>query len=131
MDIFDSLRAGISFGKSERSKKFAFARPTPVVEQDVEATNQKKFDSFSDQSEYNKASLTKDLEHKTAKVKSEKKALVVKKADLEGTQKELDAALLYFDKLKPSCIDAGTSYEGRVARREDEGWLSMRSGTQL
>ena len=26
--------------------------------------------------------------------------------DLEGTQKELEAALEYFDKLKPSCVDA-------------------------
>merc|ERR550514_337579 len=28
-------------------------------------------------------------------------ALTAKKADLEGTQKELDAALAYYDKLKP------------------------------
>lgn len=25
-------------------------------------------------------------------------------ADLEGTQKELDAALAYYEKLKPSCV---------------------------
>ena len=46
-------------------------------------------------------------------------ALTEKKADLEGTQKELDAALAYFDKLKPSCVDAGVSYDDRVARRKD------------
>ena len=40
--------------------------------------------------------------------------------DLEGTQKELDAALAYFDKLKPSCVDSGVSYEDRVARRKEE-----------
>merc|ERR1712217_485446 len=40
--------------------------------------------------------------------------------DLEATQKELDAALAYFDKLKPSCVDAGVSYEDRVARRKEE-----------
>jgi len=28
--------------------------------------------------------------------------------------------LQYFDKLKPSCVDAGVSYEDRVARREEE-----------
>jgi len=44
----------------------------------------------------------------------------VKSQDLEGTQKELDAALAYFDKLKPSCVDAGVSYEGRVTRRKEE-----------
>jgi len=40
--------------------------------------------------------------------------------DLEGTQKELNAALHYFDKLKPSCVDSGVSYADRVARREAE-----------
>merc|ERR1719199_1208792 len=34
-----------------------------------------------------------------------KAAVTAKKADLEGTQKELDAALAYYDKLKPSCVD--------------------------
>ena len=38
--------------------------------------------------------------------KRKSQALTVKKEDLEGTQKELDAALAYFDKLKPSCVDA-------------------------
>ena len=28
--------------------------------------------------------------------------------------------LEYYDKLKPSCVDAGVSYEERVARREAE-----------
>ena len=31
--------------------------------------------------------------------------------DLEGTQKELDAALAYYEKLKPDCVDSGVSYE--------------------
>ena len=42
------------------------------------------------------------------------------KRDLEGIQKELHAALAYFDKLKPSCVDSGVSYEDRVARRKEE-----------
>ena len=44
-------------------------------------------------------------------MKSALQALTVKREDLEGTQKELDAALAYFDKLKPSCVDSGVSYE--------------------
>ena len=32
-----------------------------------------------------------------------------KKEDLDATQKELDAALTYYEKLKPSCVDAGVS----------------------
>ena len=28
--------------------------------------------------------------------------------------------LAYFDKLKPSCVDSGVSYEDRVGRRKEE-----------
>merc|ERR1719217_412017 len=86
----------------------------------AEATAQKEYDEFMTDSEVDKAQKTKDIEHKTAKKQDQEQALVSKKEDLEGTQKELDAALAYFDKLKPSCVDAGVSYEDRVARRKEE-----------
>merc|ERR1719305_1607224 len=38
--------------------------------------------------------------------------------DKAQKQKEIDAALAYYEKLKPSCVDAGVSYEDRVARRK-------------
>jgi len=60
------------------------------------------------------------IEHKTAKKQDESQALTTTKEDLEGTQKEHNAALAYFDKLKPSCVDSGVSYEDRVARRKEE-----------
>merc|ERR1719327_1578819 len=40
--------------------------------------------------------------------------------DLKATQEELDAALAYYEKLKPSCVNSGVSYEERVKRRADE-----------
>merc|ERR1712156_117533 len=86
----------------------------------AEATAQKEYDTFMTDSKVDKAAKTTDIEHKTAKKQDEEQALTVKKSDLEGTQKELDAALAYFDKLKPSCVEAGVSYEDRVARREAE-----------
>jgi len=86
----------------------------------AEATSQKEYDTFMTDSKVDKAEKTTDIEHKTAKKQDETQALTVKKEDLEGTQKELDAALAYFDKLKPSCVDAGVSYEDRVARRKEE-----------
>jgi len=86
----------------------------------AEATAQKEYDSFMTESKVDKAAKTTDVEHKTAKKQDESQALTTKNADLEGTQKELDAALAYFDKLKPSCVDAGVSYEDRVARRKEE-----------
>jgi len=86
----------------------------------AEASAQKEYDSFMTISKVDVAAKTKDIEHKTAKKQDENQALTTKRSDLEGTQKELDAALAYFDKLKPSCVDAGVSYDDRVARRKEE-----------
>ena len=85
-----------------------------------EAAAQKEYDSFMTDSKVDKEAKSTDIEHKTAKKQDESQALTVKGEDLEGTQKELDAALAYFDKLKPSCVDSGVSYEDRVARRKEE-----------
>merc|ERR1719498_732866 len=86
----------------------------------AEATAQKEYDQFMEESKIDKTQKSTDIEHKTAKKQDQEQALTTKKEDLEGTQKELDAALAYFDKLKPSCVDSGVSYEDRVARRKEE-----------
>merc|ERR1711904_142110 len=86
----------------------------------AEATAQKQYDEFMSDSSVDKSEKSTDLEHKTEKKQDESQALTTKNKDLEGTQKELDAALAYFDKLKPSCVDSGVSYEDRVGRRKEE-----------
>eukprot|EP00419_Tripos_fusus_P064076 CAMPEP_0172929868 /NCGR_PEP_ID=MMETSP1075-20121228/218701_1 /TAXON_ID=2916 /ORGANISM="Ceratium fusus, Strain PA161109" /LENGTH=726 /DNA_ID=CAMNT_0013791173 /DNA_START=84 /DNA_END=2264 /DNA_ORIENTATION=- len=86
----------------------------------AEAAAQSEYDKFMTDSKMNAASKAKDLEHKTSKRQNQLQALTQKKDDVEGTQKELDAALTYFDKLKPSCVDSGVTYEQRVARRNAE-----------
>jgi len=96
-----------------------FARLEAETKSDEES-NQKAYDDFMTESDVNKAQMEKDIEHKTTKKQDQEQSLTTKKSDLEGTQKELDAALAYFDKLKPSCVDAGVSYEDRVARRKEE-----------
>jgi len=40
--------------------------------------------------------------------------------DLKATQAELDAALAYYDKLKPDCIQEGLSFAERAQRRQEE-----------
>jgi len=86
----------------------------------AEAQSQKEFEQFLDDSAVDKAQKSKDIEHKSMKKQNQEQSLQEKMGDLDGTQKELDAALAYYDKLKPSCIDSGVSYEDRVARREEE-----------
>jgi hypothetical protein len=81
---------------------------------------QTEFDEFTSDAAVDKATKTADMKHKSEmKVKAES-ALQTAKKDLEGVTSELDAALEYYEKLKPSCVDAGESYEERVARREEE-----------
>jgi len=123
-EIFDSPYKGM------QGEKGGVVGMLEVIESDfarleadtkaAEAAAQKEYDTFMTDSKVDKAAKVKDIEHKEAKKQDDKQALTTTREDLQGTQKELDAALAYFDKLKPSCVDAGVSYEDRVARRQAE-----------
>jgi len=79
-----------------------------------------EYTAFMRDSSKTKAVKETDKTHKL-NTKTEKEGdLEEAKKDLAGTQEELDAALAYFEKLKPSCVEAGESYEERKARREEE-----------
>merc|ERR1719213_835468 len=85
-----------------------------------EEASAEEFAKFTSDSAVDKATKTADMKNKgEMKVKAES-ALQTAKKDLEGVTAELDAAMEYYEKFKPSCVDAGESYEERVARREEE-----------
>jgi len=86
----------------------------------AEESSQSEYDEFMTDSATDKSKKTTDIDHKSAKKQDEQASLTSTLEDLQGTQEELDAALAYFDKLKPSCVDAGVSFEERVARRKEE-----------
>merc|ERR1711957_973644 len=86
----------------------------------AEESAQSEYDEFMTDSATDKSKKTTDIDHKSAKKQDEQASLTSTLEDLQGTQEELDAALAYFDKLKPSCVDAGVSFEERVARRKEE-----------
>merc|ERR1719217_326059 len=86
----------------------------------AEDTASKEYEEFMNDSQVDKAQKTKDIAHKSGSKQNKEQMLQEAKTDLDGTQKELDAALSYYDKLKPSCVDAGESYEDRVAHRKEE-----------
>merc|ERR1719409_1179501 len=123
-EIFDSAYKGMG------SESGGVVGMLEVIESDfarlesdtkaAEASAQKEYDEFMTDSKVDKSAKSADIEHKEAKKQDQSQALTTKREDLEGTQKELDAALAYFDKLKPSCVDSGVSYEDRVARRKEE-----------
>jgi len=85
-----------------------------------EATSQNSYDQEMTRASVDKADKETDSEHKADKKKSQSGKLATNEEDLAGTQKELDAALAYFDKLKPSCVDSGNNFEDRTARRKEE-----------
>jgi chromosome segregation ATPase len=79
-----------------------------------------EYKTFSNDSAVDRATKAAEMDNMD-KLKTRKDGeLTTTKKDLKGAQEELDAALAYYDKLKPSCVDAGVSYEERVERREAE-----------
>lgn len=89
---------------------------TKAAEDEAEAQHS----AFVTDSKVSKTQMEADLEHANSSKQREQAALQTSVMDLDGTQKELDAAMDYFEKLKPSCIDTGVSHEERAARREEE-----------
>merc|ERR1719158_39003 len=86
----------------------------------AEAEASKQYPEFMDDSKVDKTQKTADLDHASASKQDQEQQLQEAKVDLEGTQKELDAALAYYEKLKPSCIGENENYEDRVAKRKEE-----------
>jgi hypothetical protein len=86
----------------------------------TESEAQSAFDKFSSDTGADIKAMNVAVTDKgRLKTKAEKNLNEVKK-DIKSTQEELDGALEYYDKLKPSCLDAGVSYSDRVQRREEE-----------
>merc|ERR1719269_46738 len=85
-----------------------------------EAAAQAAFEEFSEPSTADKDAKTEELETKRKEKVGAEADLAQTMRDLKSTQKELNAALAYFDKLKPSCLDAGVDFAERTARREEE-----------
>jgi len=85
-----------------------------------EAENAKTYDTFMADSTASKDAKTTDMKDKESEKTAKESANAQAKKDLKGVSEELTAALAYYEKLKPSCVDAGESYEERVARRKEE-----------
>jgi len=61
-----------------------------------------------------------EVSHLEKKAETTEQNIRTLKKELKATQDELDAALEYYEKLKPDCVDTGLSYQDRVEMRSAE-----------
>jgi len=86
----------------------------------AEVSQAASHNKFMTESAVSKAQKKSDITHKSTLKQNQEQQLTDKQNDLTAEEKELDAANKYFDKLKPSCLDAGMSFQEREARRQEE-----------
>merc|ERR1719453_569198 len=72
------------------------------------------------ESEKDQALKENDMKHKQEKKTQKESALHSAEEELKLTQEALNGANAYYEKLKPTCVDSGITYEERVKRREAE-----------
>jgi len=87
---------------------------------EAEFTAQKEHDAFMADSSEDKAVKEADSKNKVSSLQRVKSDLQTAHKDLRITQEELDAAMAYYEKLKPSCVEEVMSYAERVAQRKEE-----------
>jgi len=86
----------------------------------AEVSQSEAHNKFMSESAVSKAQKKSDITHKSNMKQRQEQELTDKQNDLTAESKELDAANKYFDKLKPSCLDAGMSFKEREQRRQEE-----------
>jgi len=85
-----------------------------------EAAEQDEYEKFTFESKKDKTLKENDIGHKSSKKSDSEDALAKTEEELKLTQSQLDKAVQYYEKLKPTCVDTGMTHEERVRRREEE-----------
>jgi len=86
----------------------------------AEAQEEDEYKTFMFESKKDKALKENEIKLKSGTKTDKESALQQAQADLKVTQEQLNKALEYYEKLKPTCVDSGITYEERVKRREEE-----------
>jgi len=86
----------------------------------AEAEEDDEYKNFMFESKKDKALKEGEINLKTGTKTDKESALNQANSDLKTTSEQLDKALEYYEKLKPTCVDSGITYEERVKRREEE-----------
>merc|ERR1719305_1790566 len=85
-----------------------------------EATEADNYENFMHESKKDKALKENEIGHKENTKVNKESDLHATTSELKSTQEQLDKAGAYYEKLKPTCVDSGITYEERVKRREEE-----------
>jgi hypothetical protein len=85
-----------------------------------EATESDNYQNFMHESKKDKALKENEIGHKENTKVNKESDLHATTSELKSTQEQLDKAGVYYEKLKPTCVDSGITYEERVKRREEE-----------
>merc|ERR1719182_1023092 len=86
----------------------------------AEASEAEEYKTFMFESKKDKALKENEIKLKSGTKTDKESALQQTQEDLKVTKEQLDKALEYYEKLKPTCVDSGITYEERVKRREEE-----------
>merc|ERR1719263_1436440 len=85
-----------------------------------ESEEAESYKTFMFESKKDKALKEGEIKLKSGTKTDKESALSAAETDLKTTKEQLDKAIEYYDKLKPTCVDSGITYEERVKRREAE-----------
>jgi len=85
-----------------------------------EGAENEEYKAYMFEAEKDQALKQNEKKHKEQKQIDKESALHSTEEELKLTQEALDRAVAYYEKLKPTCVDTGISYEERVKRREAE-----------
>jgi hypothetical protein len=86
----------------------------------AEATEADQYKTYMNESSMDKALKENMIGHKSNTKTDKESELHATERELKSTQEQLDKASTYYEKLKPTCVDSGITYEERVKRREEE-----------
>jgi len=96
---------------------FARLEADTTADEDAAA---REFAEFSEDTIADKEAKVAESKGKVKTKTRKERELSVTQDDLKSAQAELDAALAYYDELKPACLEAGVSYAERAERRQQE-----------
>jgi len=85
-----------------------------------ESTEGEEYKAYMFESEKDQALKENEKKHKSETLTKKQSALHSTQEELTLTQQALSKAVTYYEKLKPTCVDSGITYEERVKRREAE-----------